>query len=104
MASTNRLDHLDPALLRPGRFDRQVLVPPPDIEGRRAILDVHTRGKPLADDVDLDAIARTTSGLTGADLANLCNEAAIRAGRAHRLEHHRRTTSTTPSSASSQAS
>jgi cell division protease FtsH len=85
MASTNRLDGLDPALLRPGRFDRQVLVPPPDIRGRRAILDVHTRGKPLADDVDLDAIARTTSGLTGADLANLCNEAAIRAGRAHRL-------------------
>jgi cell division protease FtsH len=85
MASTNRLDHLDPALLRPGRFDRQVLVPPPDIKGRRAILGVHTRGKPLADDVDLDAIARTSSGLTGADLANLCNEAAIRAGRAHRL-------------------
>jgi cell division protease FtsH len=85
MASTNRLDHLDPALLRPGRFDRQVLVPPPDIAGRRAILAVHTRGKPLGDDVNLDAIARTTSGLTGADLANLCNEAAIRAGRAHRL-------------------
>jgi cell division protease FtsH len=84
MASTNRLDHLDPALLRPGRFDRQVLVPPPDIKGRRAILDVHTRGKPLADDVDLDSIARTSSGLTGADLANLCNEAAIRAGRARR--------------------
>jgi cell division protease FtsH len=85
MASTNRLDHLDPALLRPGRFDRQVLVPPPDIKGRREILDVHTRGKPLADDVDLDAIARTSSGLTGADLANLCNEAAIRAGRARRI-------------------
>ncbi|HEY1480648.1 MAG TPA: AAA family ATPase [Gaiellales bacterium] len=85
MASTNRLDNLDPALLRPGRFDRQVLVPPPDIKGRRAILDVHTKGKPLSDDVDLDSIARTTSGLTGADLANLANEAAIRAGRAHRL-------------------
>ena len=85
MASTNRLDHLDVALLRPGRFDRQVLVPPPDIGGRRAIIEVHTRGKPLGEDVDLDAIARTTSGLTGADLANLCNEAAIRAGRAHRL-------------------
>jgi len=85
MASTNRLDHLDVALLRPGRFDRQVLVPPPDIGGRRAIIAVHTRGKPLGEDVDLDAIARTTSGLTGADLANLCNEAAIRAGRAHRL-------------------
>jgi cell division protease FtsH len=85
MASTNRLDHLDPALLRPGRFDRQVLVPPPDLKGRREILDVHTRNKPLADDVDLDAIARTSAGLTGADLANLCNEAAIRAGRARRL-------------------
>jgi cell division protease FtsH len=85
MASTNRLDTLDPALLRPGRFDRQVLVPPPDITGRREILAVHTRDKPLGDDIDLDAIARTTSGLTGADLANLCNEAAIRAGRAHRL-------------------
>ena len=84
MASTNRIDHLDPALLRPGRFDRQVLVPPPDIKGRRAILDVHTKGKPLAADVDLDAIAKTSSGLTGADLANLCNEAAIRAGRARR--------------------
>ena len=85
MASTNRLDHLDPALLRPGRFDRQVLVPPPDLKGRREILQVHTRNKPLADDVDLEAIARTSAGLTGADLANLCNEAAIRAGRARRL-------------------
>jgi cell division protease FtsH len=84
IASTNRLDHLDPALLRPGRFDRQILVPPPDIKGRREILGVHTRGKPLGDDVDLDSVARTTPGLTGADLANLCNEAAIRAGRAHR--------------------
>jgi cell division protease FtsH len=85
MGSTNRLDTLDPALLRPGRFDRQVLVPPPDIKGRRAILAVHTRDKPLGEHIDLDAIARTTSGLTGADLANLCNEAAIQAGRAHRI-------------------
>jgi cell division protease FtsH len=85
MASTNRLDNLDKALLRPGRFDRQVLVPAPDLKGRRAVLDVHVKGKPLADDVDLETIARQTSGLTGADLANLCNEAAIRAGRERRL-------------------
>jgi cell division protease FtsH len=82
MAASNRLQDLDPALLRPGRFDRQVLVAPPDVTGREAILRVHTRSKPLAADVDLDRIARHTSGLTGADLANLCNEAAILAGRA----------------------
>jgi cell division protease FtsH len=81
MAASNRLQDLDPALLRPGRFDRQVLVSAPDVSGREAILGVHTRGKPLAGDVDLGAIARQTSGLTGADLANLCNEAAIFAGR-----------------------
>jgi cell division protease FtsH len=81
MAASNRLQDLDPALLRPGRFDRQVYIQPPDLKGRRAILDVHTRGKPLADDVDLDSMARQTAGLTGADLANLCNEAAIAAGR-----------------------
>jgi cell division protease FtsH len=85
MGSTNRLDTLDAAILRPGRFDRQVLVPPPDLNGRREILKVHMRGKPVGDDVDLEALARTTSGLTGADLANLCNEAAIRAGRAGNL-------------------
>ncbi|MER3412205.1 MAG: cell division protein FtsH, partial [Thermoleophilia bacterium] len=71
----------DPALLRPGRFDRQVLVPPPDLAGREAILRVHTRGKPLSPEVDLARIARQTSGLTGADLANIANEAAIFAGR-----------------------
>jgi cell division protease FtsH len=81
MAASNRLQDLDPALLRPGRFDRQVHVSPPDVTGREAILGVHTRDKPLAADVDLGAIARQTSGLTGADLANLCNEAAILAGR-----------------------
>jgi cell division protease FtsH len=83
IAASNRVDGLDPALLRPGRFDRQVLVSPPDLEGRRQILEVHTRNKPLGD-VDLDLVARRTSGLTGADLANLCNEAAIFAGREKR--------------------
>ncbi len=78
MAASNLLEKLDPALLRPGRFDRQVFVSPPDVGGRRAILDVHTRNKPLRDDLDLDTIAQQTSGLTGADLANICNEAAIR--------------------------
>ena len=86
IAASNRLEDLDPALLRPGRFDRQILVAPPDLAGREAILVVHTRGKPLAEDVDLDAIARQTAGLTGADLSNICNEAAIFAGRAERHE------------------
>jgi cell division protease FtsH len=81
MGASNRLQDLDPALLRPGRFDRQMLVGPPDLSGREAILHVHTRGKPLAADVDLSQVARQTSGLTGADLANICNEAAIFAGR-----------------------
>jgi len=81
MGASNRLQDLDPALLRPGRFDRQVLVSPPDLIGREAILRVHTRGKPLANDVDLALIARQTAGLTGADLANIANEAAIFAGR-----------------------
>jgi cell division protease FtsH len=81
MGASNRLQDLDPALLRPGRFDRQVLINPPDLKGRRAILDVHTRGKPLDEDVNLDAVARQTAGLTGADLQNICNEAAIAAGR-----------------------
>src|SRR3954453_23459984 len=81
MGASNRLQDLDPALLRPGRFDRQVLIQPPDLKGRRAILDVHTRGKPLAEDVDLAGVARQTAGLTGADLQNICNEAAIAAGR-----------------------
>jgi len=81
MGASNRIQDLDPALLRPGRFDRQMLVPPPDLSGREAILSVHTRGKPLAADVSLNQVARQTSGLTGAELANICNEAAIFAGR-----------------------
>jgi cell division protease FtsH len=81
MGASNRLEQLDAALLRPGRFDRQVLVGEPDLGSREAILRVHTRGKPLAPDVDLPMIARQTAGLTGADLANLANEAAIFAGR-----------------------
>ena len=81
MAATNRPDILDPALLRPGRFDRQITVDAPDIEGREAILTVHARGKPLADEVDLKVLARRTPGFTGADLANLINEAALLAAR-----------------------
>ena len=81
MGASNRLDQLDAALLRPGRFDRQVLVGQPDLGSREAILRVHTRNKPLAPDVDLPMIARQTAGLTGADLANISNEAAIFAGR-----------------------
>ena len=81
MAASNLLEKLDPALLRPGRFDRQVFVSPPDIIGRERILGVHTRDKPLRDDVDLAKVAAQTSGLTGADLANLANEAAIRCAR-----------------------
>jgi cell division protease FtsH len=84
IGASNRLEDLDPALLRPGRFDRQILVSPPDMVGREAILGVHSRGKPLAADVDLNQIARQTAGLTGADLANICNEAAIFAGRSKR--------------------
>jgi cell division protease FtsH len=84
IAASNLLEMLDPALLRPGRFDRQILVTPPDLKGRRNILGVHTRGKPLAENVDMEAVARQTSGMTGADLANICNEAAIFAGRDHR--------------------
>jgi cell division protease FtsH len=80
IAASNRLDGLDPALLRPGRFDRQVLVGAPDLRGREQILRVHTRKKPV-EEVDLEMVARRTVGLTGADLANLCNEAAIYAGR-----------------------
>jgi cell division protease FtsH len=86
MGASNRLQDLDPALLRPGRFDRQVLVPAPDLVGREEILGVHTAGKPLAPGIDLQAIARQTAGLTGADLANIANEAAIAAGRRHASE------------------
>ncbi|HMJ33877.1 MAG TPA: AAA family ATPase [Baekduia sp.] len=77
MAASNLLEKLDPALLRPGRFDRQVFVSPPDVEGRKRILGVHTANKPLRADVDLHLVAQQTSGLSGAELANLCNEAAI---------------------------
>jgi cell division protease FtsH len=83
IAASNLLDKLDPALLRPGRFDRQIFVSPPDLRGREAILKVHSSNKPLKN-VDLELVARQTSGLTGADLANICNEAAIFAGREHR--------------------
>jgi cell division protease FtsH len=81
IAATNRPDILDPALLRPGRFDRKVVMDNPDVRGREEILRVHTRGKPLAPDVDLEAIARITAGFSGADLENLVNEAAILAAR-----------------------
>jgi cell division protease FtsH len=90
IAASNLLEKLDPALLRPGRFDRQIFVTPPDLKGRRAILRVHTRDKPLVEDVDLEVVARQTSGLAGADLANICNEAAIFAGREHRGQIHTR--------------
>ena len=89
MAASNRLQDLDPALLRPGRFDRQVLIAPPDVAGREEILLVHTRGKPLAADVDLKLVARQTAGLTGAELENIANEAAIFAGREdQQFVHH----------------
>ncbi|MCR5303533.1 MAG: ATP-dependent zinc metalloprotease FtsH [Lachnospiraceae bacterium] len=78
MAATNRVDILDPAILRPGRFDRKVSVAPPDVGGREEILKIHAKGKPVGDDVDLKQIAQTTAGFTGADLENLMNEAAIR--------------------------
>ena len=81
MAATNRPDILDPALLRPGRFDREITVDAPDVVGRRQILDVHAKDKPLAKDVDLDVVARRTPGFTGADLANVLNEAALLAAR-----------------------
>ncbi|MBQ3783264.1 MAG: ATP-dependent zinc metalloprotease FtsH [Lachnospiraceae bacterium] len=84
MAATNRLDILDPAILRPGRFDRKVTVGRPDVKGREEILKVHVRNKPLGDDVDLHNVAHTTAGYTGADLENLMNESAIRAAREDR--------------------
>ncbi|HTT06854.1 MAG TPA: ATP-dependent zinc metalloprotease FtsH [Steroidobacteraceae bacterium] len=86
LAATNRPDVLDPALLRPGRFDRQVVVPFPDWRGRLGILRIHTRHLHLAQDVDLERLARTATGLSGADLANLCNEAALGAARVDRTE------------------
>ena len=84
IAATNRLDVLDPALLRPGRFDRRVTVPAPDVRGRLGILKVHTKKTPLAEDIDLEIIARGTPGFTGADIANLVNEAALQAARLDR--------------------
>jgi len=86
IAATNRPDILDPALLRPGRFDRQVVVDVPDLTGRKEILKVHARGKPLADSVDLEVLARRTPGFTGADLANMVNEAALLAARFDKRE------------------
>ena len=84
MAATNRVDILDPAILRPGRFDRKIYVNRPDVKGREEILAVHAKGKPLSDDVDLKTVAQTTAGFTGADLENLLNEAALAAARAER--------------------
>jgi cell division protease FtsH len=84
MAATNRVDILDPAIMRPGRFDRKVTVGRPDVAGRNEILKVHAKNKPLAEDVDLEQIARTTAGFTGADLENLLNEAAILAAKNNR--------------------
>ncbi len=85
MAATNRVDILDPAILRPGRFDRKISVAPPDVRGREDILKVHAKNKPLGDDVDLEQIAQTTAGFTGADLENLLNEAAINAAMGKRV-------------------
>ena len=81
MAATNRVDILDPAILRPGRFDRRVVVGAPDVKGREEILKVHAAGKPLGDDIDFKQIAQTTAGFTGAELENLLNEAAILAAK-----------------------
>ncbi|MDD5371208.1 MAG: ATP-dependent zinc metalloprotease FtsH, partial [Anaerolineaceae bacterium] len=88
IAATNRPDVLDPALLRPGRFDRQVTVGLPDRRGRERILEIHTKGLTLAPDVNLDTLARTTTGFSGADLANLCNEAALNAARENHMDIH----------------
>ncbi len=85
MSATNRVDILDPAILRPGRFDRKVVVGRPDVKGREEILKVHAKGKPLGDDVDLKQVAQTTAGFTGADLENLMNEAAIMAAKEERF-------------------
>ena len=96
MAATNRPDVLDSALLRPGRFDRHVTVDRPTWQGRLAILKVHTRNKPLADDVNLERIARNMIGMTGADLRNLANEAALLATRAEQTAIEQRTSSAPP--------
>ena len=86
IAATNRPDILDPALLRPGRFDRQVVIDAPDILGREGILKVHSKGKPLGPDVELGVLARRTPGFTGADLANLINEAALLTARSRKTQ------------------
>ena len=86
VAATNRPDILDSALLRPGRFDRQVVIDPPDVVGREKILKVHAKGKPIAKDVELKILAKRTPGFTGADLSNLLNEAALQAARQDKLE------------------
>ena len=87
IAATNRPDIIDPALLRPGRFDKLLYVPPPDLEARKEILKIHTRNKPLAEDVDLDEIAERTEGYTGADLAAVCNTAVMLAIREHIMKN-----------------
>jgi len=81
IAATNRPDIMDPALLRPGRFDKSIFIAPPDMESRKAIFGIHTRGRPLADDVDLDELAKRTEGCTGADISAICNEAVMNAVR-----------------------
>src|SRR5690606_13622444 len=86
IAATNRPDILDPALLRPGRFDRQITVDRPDVKGREAVLRVHSKNKPLAKNVRLDVLARYTTGFTGADLENLLNESALIAARRNRKD------------------
>ena len=88
IAATNRPDILDPALLRPGRFDRQVTVDKPDLSGREDILKIHAKGKKINKNVDLAVIARGTPGFTGADLANLINEASLLAAREGKRSHH----------------
>ena len=88
LAATNRVDILDPALLRPGRFDRQIMVHVPDVRGREEILKVHSKNKPLADDVDLNVIAKSTAGMTGADLSNVMNEASLLAARNRKKQIH----------------
>ncbi len=88
IAATNRPDILDPALLRPGRFDRQIVVDAPDVRGRERILQVHAKDKPIGSDVDLKRIAQLTPGFTGADLMNLMNESALLTARRGKKDHH----------------
>jgi len=88
IAATNRPDVLDPALLRPGRFDRQIVVDAPDAVGRLAILKIHAKGKPFEPDIDLDLLAKSTPGFTGADLANMLNEGALLAARGGHTKIH----------------